>query len=110
MRDFFRGHLRAHFCAEEQVLFPRMRALIPESGAVIDELLQDHQKIGQAVSQLEAGTSGAKLIFDLGDLLERHIRKEERELFPLYERHVEKIDAAKIGQDIARILQTPSVD
>ena len=47
------------------------------------------RRSAQAIPQLEAGTGLAKLIFDLGDLLERHIRKEERELFPLFEQHVE---------------------
>ena len=50
---------------------------------MIDELVRNHAEIRQAIPQLEAGAGLAKLIFDLGDLLERHIRKEERELFPL---------------------------
>ncbi len=53
-----------------------------------------------AVPQLEAGTGLAKLIFDLGDLLERHIRKEERELFPLFEAHVDEAQAEAMGLKI----------
>jgi hemerythrin-like domain-containing protein len=48
----------------------------------------------------------SKLIFDLGDLLERHIRREERELFPLFEQYVERSRAEAVGRDISKILAT----
>src|SRR5919106_5896607 len=87
-RDFFAANLVRHFRAEEEVLFPLMRALIAESGAIIDQLLKEHEEIRGATQRLESDTGLSKIIFDLGDLLERHIRKEERELFPLFEQHV----------------------
>ena len=101
---FYTNNLQAHFLAEEEVLFPALRAALPETAAVIDELIRDHAALRQAVPQLEAGTGLAKLVFDLGDLLERHIRKEERELFPLFERHVESLPAEAIGAELAKIL------
>ena len=58
----------------------------------------------QATPRLKTATGLGKLIFDLGDLLERHIRKEERELFPLFEQHAGEIDAGKIGAEISDIL------
>jgi hemerythrin-like domain-containing protein len=102
--DFFRANLKAHFRAEEEILFPHMRALLPESEPIIDRLILDHEKIREAIPRLEAGTGLAKLIFDLGDLLERHIRKEERELFPLFEQHAGEIDAERVGGEIKKIL------
>jgi len=86
------------------VLFPALRAALPETGLVIDELIRDHAAMRQAVLQLDAGAGLAKLIFDLGDLLERHIRKEERELFPLFERHIERLPAESIGASLEKIL------
>jgi hemerythrin-like domain-containing protein len=56
------------------------------------------------VPGLESGTGLAKLIFDLADLLERHIRKEERELFPLFEAHFDEAAAERIGVELKRIL------
>jgi hemerythrin-like domain-containing protein len=101
---FYGAHLVRHFRAEEEALFPLLRSAAPESEAMIDELLRDHEKIRQAIPQLENGTSLAKLIFDLGDLLERHIRKEERELFPLFEQHVESRQAEAVGEEIKKVL------
>jgi hemerythrin-like domain-containing protein len=102
--DFYQAHLVPHFRAEEEALFPLLRLAAPESEDMIDGLVQDHEKIRQSIPQLEGETGLAKLIFDLGDLLERHIRKEERELFPLFERHVEGKQAETVGEEIRKIL------
>jgi len=101
---FYRAHLMPHFRAEEEALFPLLRSAVPECQDMIAELMRDHGQIRQAIPQLEDGTGLAKLIFDLGDLLERHIRKEERELFPLFEQHVEGRQAETVGEEIRRIL------
>jgi len=102
--DFYRINLIAHFRAEEEILFPLMRAALPGSAALLDELLGQHEQLCQAVPRLEAGRGLAKLIFDLGDLLEGHIRKEERELFPLFEAHIDAPQAEKIGVELKKIL------
>jgi iron-sulfur cluster repair protein YtfE (RIC family) len=102
--DFFACNLIAHFRAEEEVLFPYLREVAPGSGPMTDELIKDHEQIRAAVPQLQTGPALAKLIFDLGDLLERHIRKEERELFPLFERHADRGKAEAIGALMKEIL------
>ena len=86
------------------MLFPAMRTAVPTSTPIIDTLVQDHEQIRQALPQLQLKTGLAKLIFDLGDLLERHIRKEERELFPLFESQFESADAERIGRELKTIL------
>jgi hemerythrin-like domain-containing protein len=101
---FYGAHLAPHFQAEEQVLFPFLRSAVPATETVIDELIRDHGRIRRAIPQLEVGTGLAKLIFDLGDLLERHIRREERELFPLFEKNVERSEAETVGEEIKKIL------
>jgi hemerythrin-like domain-containing protein len=101
---FYENNLVRHFKAEEEVLFPAMRAAVPASAAIVDALARDHEQIRRAIPQLEAGMGLAKLIFDLGDLLERHIRQEERELFPLFERHINAAQAETIGGKLKNIL------
>jgi hemerythrin-like domain-containing protein len=66
--------------------------------------LQDHQRIQSLVLQLEGDSGLGKLLFDVGDLLERHIRKEERELFPLFERYIGAQEAGRAAAEINRIL------
>ena len=102
---FLANNLVRHFRAEEQILFPLIGSLVPESQSIIDRLLKDHEEIRTANKRLESETGLGKLIFDLGDLLERHIRTEERELFPLFERHVGVTGAEGAAEEIRKILE-----
>ena len=102
--DFYTSNLEAHFRAEEEVLFPALHSAIPATGSVIEELIREHVEIRQIVPRLDAGSGLAKLIFDLGDLLERHIRREERELFPLFEQHIQGSQAEMIGEELKKIV------
>ncbi len=104
LRDFFANHLVVHFRAEEEALFPKLRELAPESAALVDQLMREHRQLRDAVAQLETDAGLGKLVFDFGDLLERHIRKEERELFPLFEHDVGATGAEAVGAEIKKIL------
>lgn len=86
---FFTRDLTAHFEAEEQALFPAMRSF---AGAteLLTELIAEHRELSR-ISSLLVGSKVARLKAALGqfaDLLESHIRKEELQLFPLYEKQV----------------------
>ena len=107
-REFYGANLVVHFKAEEEVLFPLMREQVAGCGDLLDQLVRDHEQLRRAVPQLEAGTGLAKLIFDLGDLLERHIRKEERELFPLFEAQVDAAQAEQVGEKLKELLKPQS--
>jgi hemerythrin-like domain-containing protein len=102
--SFYNDKLATHFRAEEEVLFPVMQSIASESRALVEGLTRDHQRIRSMIEQLNGGSGLSKIIFDIGDLLERHIRKEERELFPLFQKHVSTAEAQPIGSRIAEIL------
>jgi iron-sulfur cluster repair protein YtfE (RIC family) len=102
--DFYRADLIKHFRAEETVLFPLMRETAAANATLLDELIKQHQEITKAIAPLEAGLGLSKLLFDIGDLLERHIRKEERELFPLFESQIEPTKAEMIGVELKKFL------
>jgi iron-sulfur cluster repair protein YtfE (RIC family) len=104
--EFYANNLAGHFRAEEEALFPALRGAAPGCAAILDDLLNQHKEIRRLMSQLETGAGLAKLIFDLGDLLERHIRKEERELFPIFEEQVSEASAAAVGAQVKKILET----
>jgi iron-sulfur cluster repair protein YtfE (RIC family) len=101
---FYRNNLIAHFRAEEEVLFPRLRSMAPQCAGLIDALAAEHELIRRLVEEIKAGSGLAKLVFDLGDLLERHIRKEERELFPLFEEQVDAAQQESIGVELQKSL------
>lgn len=105
MKNFIAGRLDRHFQAEEEVLFPLLDRFGAESAALTAELRREHERI-RAGAALGGGSANlSKAIFDLADLLERHIRREERELFPIFERQVPETEAEKVGKEMEEILQ-----
>ena len=103
-RDFFAQNLVPHFQAEEEILFPLIRARAAGSHSLIDELFKDHEQLRKWEECLEEDKGLAKVLFDIGDLLERHIRREERELFPLFENRVGAAEAERVKEEIEKIL------
>lgn len=88
--DFYQTELRRHFLAEEQVLFPAMRRYVPAASELIDRLVLQHRQLEEIID----GVTGpsvrdlSSLLVRLGEVLEQHIRSEERELFPMYEDNI----------------------
>ena len=104
VKDFFSKNLESHFRAEEEVVFPLLRSSASESRPLIEDLVQEHGEIRRLVARLQDAPGLSKVLFDLGDILERHIRREERELFPLFESHVPAIQAEEVKERIEKIL------
>jgi hemerythrin-like domain-containing protein len=108
VRRFFSANLERHFRAEEEILFPAMRLAVPESADLVEQLIEQHRSMSDAARGLGDSRASAKLLFDFGDLLERHIRSEEGELFPLFEKRVPADETARLGAAIDRFLGSPA--
>jgi hemerythrin-like domain-containing protein len=85
---FFRDHLVGHFRAEEDVLFPALRARLAADAprtALIDGLVAEHRRLEALRDGVAAAgedeTALAPALTAFADLLEAHVRCEERELF-----------------------------
>jgi hemerythrin-like domain-containing protein len=102
---FFANDLTSHFKAEEEVLFPAMRDLDGAS-ELIGPLESEHREL-EGIAERLAGSSVQDVVAALGefaDLLEKHIRKEERELFPLYEEQIGEELATKVAQAVREFI------
>jgi len=101
---FFDSELAPHFEAEEQVLFPAIRTN-PKARVLIAGLVVEHREIQRLarVIRSEEASSLAERLKEFAHLLEAHIRKEERQLFPIYEREVPEPTARQIGLEILAI-------
>ena len=61
----------------------------------------EHLEIRARARMLRAERVGADDLRDLGELLDRHVRFEERELFPLIEASLDEGSIGAIGAEIA---------
>ena len=115
--DFFTAHLDGHFRAEEEVLFPAIAASPAADDAcrvLVAELIADHRAleaqrdaIARAVAagaDLEDGAGLEAALDAFAATLERHVRREERELFIAFEVLVAEPAASALGAEIDGIL------
>ncbi len=101
--EFARSALREHFRVEEEVLLP---ALLPYLPVASDEqcrrMLQEHQQIWQRVDSLHSAIQRDELpmhlLAETASLLERHIRFEEREMFPRLENLLSEEALQELGE------------
>lgn len=103
-REFYREDLVPHFEAEEEAVVPALRAAMREAEAPLARLSEDHERLREMIENLDA--SAARLS-ELADLLESHIRFEERELFPLYQAHVGPDARRAVEAGVRRVLDRP---
>ncbi len=75
---FYHHNLKPHFAEEEQDLFPLLGAEHP----LIAEAIAEHHEFAEMVAR---GFTTAEEIQHFRDLLEKHIRTEERQIFPAIE-------------------------
>lgn len=96
--DFFENNLKEHFEKEEKV-FTLVKSLHPiEIGRLVSELTDEHHELAKLFSEIGAKENPIETMNRLGELLSSHIRKEERNLFPLLQEHCTEEILEKISQ------------
>lgn len=78
---FYESELKKHFKEEEEILFPAAMNKNEEVDKLIEAVISEHRKMDTLVKELENTNQLENVLDELGWLLEKHIRKEERELF-----------------------------
>ncbi len=84
--SFYNNELIKHFEDEEKILFPLAKNRSPEIDVMITEIVDEHRKMENLVNEIQETNDLENVLNELGWLLEKHIRKEERELFPAIEK------------------------
>jgi iron-sulfur cluster repair protein YtfE (RIC family) len=101
--SFYKSDLVKHFADEEKILFPAIINKSNEVDRLIKEIISEHRKMESLVSDLEK-THDLEIVLDeLGTLLEMHIRKEERELFPAIQERFSEEELGKIGEQLSSV-------
>jgi hemerythrin superfamily protein len=94
--------LKVHAQMEEEIFYPRARQATKDND-LIDEAIVEHATVKNLIAEIEEMDVGEEL-FDakvrvLGEMVKRHIREEEEELFP--ELQSAKIDLDAVGKELA---------
>jgi len=89
---FFSTETVRHFREEEEQLFPALVGQEDAAEPLLVQALLEHQRIHALVGRLEHALAADKVdaatMRELAELLEVHVRLEERQLFPLIEQVV----------------------
>jgi hemerythrin superfamily protein len=94
--------LKVHAQMEEEIFYPRAREATKDND-LIDEAIVEHATVKNLIAEIEEMDVGEEL-FDakvrvLGEMVKRHIREEEEELFP--ELQSAKMDLDAVGKELA---------
>lgn len=86
LHHFWEPGGQEHFREEEEILLPVYAEHASLDCPEIPEMLIEHVKIRALVNQvLKSNEKTAERMHELGHLLEAHVRKEERVIFPMIE-------------------------
>ena len=96
--------LSGHAAIEEQVLYPAMRSALPDGDALVEEALQEHQQVKEALAAIERSDSpNARdaLLRQLMADVRHHVDEEEGELFPKLREAVGPEGLQDLGEKLA---------
>ncbi|WP_117149402.1 hemerythrin domain-containing protein [Paraliobacillus zengyii] len=87
--DFWKNDGEDHFRDEEEVLLPLYAQYESVDQDCIRDMLIEHVQIRSLVQQIRLNNKPRRELFpELGQLLEKHVRLEERVIFPMIEKAV----------------------
>jgi hemerythrin superfamily protein len=91
----------AHAFAEEAVLWPVMRRVLPDGHELTLQVEQEHQEVNELVTQIEATVAGSAdrrpLLARLVDVLREDVRDEEDELLPRLQERLQPRQLRQLG-------------
>jgi hemerythrin-like domain-containing protein len=94
---FWQQHIKPHFYQEEKILSPHLSPADP----MLVRMSREHENIREFILNLDRDAD-AQTFKQLADLLNDHIRFEERELFTHLERILSKETLGSIFQELEK--------
>ncbi|HET7627177.1 MAG TPA: hemerythrin domain-containing protein [Bacillales bacterium] len=86
LKHFWTPGGQEHFREEEEILLPAFARFASVDQPIIHEMLTEHVKIRARIQEIfDSPEPELKKLNELGVILEAHVRKEERIIFPMIE-------------------------
>lgn len=102
LQTYWLNEGRAHFRAEEEILFPAFAAHFDPHDPLLARALCDHVAIRQRINAIDShAASELARLRELGGLIREHVRFEERTLFPLIEERLAADELAAVAAALA---------
>jgi hemerythrin-like domain-containing protein len=104
LADKYENVLRKHFKLEEKYLVPGF-----EENKLMKQMLEEHRKLEGLYNKIVNNTEKLTLsqlrekLNLFGELLDLHIRFEERELFPLIEKLLSEEQLKELGEKLSEV-------
>ncbi|GAB4292625.1 MAG: hypothetical protein Kow0098_12760 [Ignavibacteriaceae bacterium] len=99
---FYNNELIKHFEDEEKILFSSTSGRSAEIDRLISEIVSEHRHIEKLFDKLRENADIENTMDELGWLLEKHIRKEERKLFVEIEKILSNDELNTISEKISK--------
>lgn len=96
------AELRTHFIKEEVYLHPHVLQ-IPELMNLYEQMKTEHHQIRKMIEVMRNGQSTEELVNEFHVLLEKHIRFEERTMFPFIEEHIQEEQLLALGKQLEHL-------
>jgi len=103
LADKYENVLRKHFWKEEKYLVPGF-----EENNLMKQMLEEHRKLEGLYNIIVNNTEGwtpeqqRDKLYLFGELLDLHIRFEERELFPMIEKSLSAEQLKELGEKLEK--------
>jgi iron-sulfur cluster repair protein YtfE (RIC family) len=97
---FYRDELIKHFNDEEHAVIGKIKGIDDGLDKLAGEIISEHKELGDLFTSIKDAKELEIHLDKLGRALEQHIRKEERELFPL----IQKLCSEKVLAEIEQAL------
>ena len=98
--------LTKHSRIEEQILYPFIRAEVPDGDQLMDEAEREHQEAKDAMARLSELSPGDpefdEAFTALRDGVRHHVHEEEGEAFPKLAEAADEAKLAELGRTIAQ--------
>lgn len=95
-QDYWQADGRTHFREEEEILLPTLARFADPDQPIVARVLIDHIRIRRLQADAR-DRADLDVLHALGGELEQHIRREERELFPLIEQTVPEPELVELA-------------
>ena len=96
VKYFWQHHMQPHFLEEEEFLF------VLVNDKKIEKALQEHKQISDLIQKtmIPDQKGVLTLLLHLTDVVEAHVRYEERELFPYLELQLDSTQLTRLAQQL----------